>query len=240
MAGNASSRSPLKRAFITTLKIGLYAFLVGLIALVVAVAVAVSQLPTFQELESRNNLGQTVRVHAADGSLLVNLGPSLWRMAALRPDPRGHEGRHRLGGGQTLSPPYRRRSDRHPARARRAGDQGPLEAGRLDHHPAARPQHLPDQQPHVRPQDSRGDPRSGAGAALHQGPDPRALPQPRLFRRRRLWHRRRVAALLRPFGAHPEPARGRDHRRPGQGAVQLFADRRRRRCEGSRRPSSSS
>lgn len=76
MAGNASSRSPLKRAFITSLKVGLYAFLVGLIALVVAVAVAMSQLPTFQELESRNNLGQTVRIHAADGSLLVNLGPT--------------------------------------------------------------------------------------------------------------------------------------------------------------------
>ena len=61
-----------------------------------------------------------------------------------------------------------------------------------------------------------------------QGPDPRALPEPRLFRRRRLWHRCRLADLLRPRRRSSEPGRSRDHRRTGQGAVQLFPDRRRR------------
>ena len=44
-------------------------------ALVVAVYVAKSQLPSFDELKSSPN-GQMVRVHAADGSVIVSLGPS--------------------------------------------------------------------------------------------------------------------------------------------------------------------
>ena len=44
-------------------------------ALAIAVYVARSQLPSFEELKSSPN-GQMIRVHAADGSLLVSLGPS--------------------------------------------------------------------------------------------------------------------------------------------------------------------
>ena len=117
--------------------------------------------------------------------------------------------------------------------ARRALPGGALAPGRIDHHPAARPQHLPEQRPHLRPQDARGDPGAGARMALLQGPDPRTLSQPRLFRRRRLRHRRRLAPLLRPQRDRAQHRRGGDHRRPGQGAVQLFADRRRR---GGARP----
>ncbi|MEA3003411.1 MAG: penicillin-binding protein [Sphingomonadales bacterium] len=76
MASDASSRSPLRRALITTLKVGLYGFIVGVIALAVAVGVAMSSLPSYQELVRRNDLGQMIRVHAADGSVLVSLGPS--------------------------------------------------------------------------------------------------------------------------------------------------------------------
>src|SRR3569623_740781 len=76
MASDASPRSPLKRALITTLKVGIYGFLVGLIALIVAVFVAMSSLPSYQELVRRNDLGQMLRVNAADGSVLVSLGPS--------------------------------------------------------------------------------------------------------------------------------------------------------------------
>ena len=71
-------------------------------------------------------------------------------------------------------------------------------------------------------------PGDGARAEVQQGPDPRALPQPRLFRRRRLWDRRGVAQVLRPWRRPSEPWRSGDHRRPGQGAVQLFAVGRRR------------
>jgi penicillin-binding protein 1A len=76
MASDASTRTPLKRALINILKAGLYGFIVALIALVVAVGVAMSSLPTYQELVRRNDLGQMIRVHAADGSVLVSLGPS--------------------------------------------------------------------------------------------------------------------------------------------------------------------
>lgn len=51
----------------------------GLISLVVAVAVAMASLPDYQQLSRRSDLGQMVRVRAADGTLLVSLGPSFGR-----------------------------------------------------------------------------------------------------------------------------------------------------------------
>src|SRR5215213_8829627 len=72
----ASPRPRWKRYLINSLKVGLYGGLVGLIALVVAVAVAMSELPSYQELIRRDDLGQMIRVRAADGSVLVSLGPS--------------------------------------------------------------------------------------------------------------------------------------------------------------------
>jgi penicillin-binding protein 1A len=47
----------------------------ALIGLVIAVYVARSQLPSFDELKSSPN-GQMIRVHAADGTVIVSLGPS--------------------------------------------------------------------------------------------------------------------------------------------------------------------
>jgi penicillin-binding protein 1A len=49
---------------------------VGLVGLGIAVAVAMSQLPDYSQLTKRNDLGQTVRVRAADGTVLVALGPT--------------------------------------------------------------------------------------------------------------------------------------------------------------------
>ncbi|MGZ8998641.1 MAG: transglycosylase domain-containing protein, partial [Allosphingosinicella sp.] len=72
----ASPRPRWKRYLINSLKFGLYGGLVGLIALVVAVAVAMSELPSYQELVRRDDLGQMIRVRAADGSVMVSLGPS--------------------------------------------------------------------------------------------------------------------------------------------------------------------
>jgi penicillin-binding protein 1A len=71
-----AASSPLKRTLITLFKIGLYSFVVGLIALAVAVGIAMSSLPSYQELVRRDDLGQMIRVRAADGSVLVSLGPS--------------------------------------------------------------------------------------------------------------------------------------------------------------------
>ncbi|MBV8685996.1 MAG: PBP1A family penicillin-binding protein [Alphaproteobacteria bacterium] len=76
MARDASPRTPLKRTLIGLLKFCLYGSVIGLIALVVAVGVAMSQLPSYGELSARTNLGQTIVVRAADGSVLVSMGPS--------------------------------------------------------------------------------------------------------------------------------------------------------------------
>ncbi len=52
---------------------------VGLLALGIAVGVAMASLPEYSTLSRRSDLGQMVRVRAADGTLLVSLGPSLGR-----------------------------------------------------------------------------------------------------------------------------------------------------------------
>ena len=68
--------SRLRRIFVTSLKIALYLLVVALVALGVAVSVAVSQLPTYPELIRRDDLGQMIRVRAADGSVIHSMGPS--------------------------------------------------------------------------------------------------------------------------------------------------------------------
>jgi penicillin-binding protein 1A len=57
------------------LKIAGVLALLGLIALVVAVYIQRAQLPSFEELKSSPN-GQMIRVHAADGTVIVSMGPS--------------------------------------------------------------------------------------------------------------------------------------------------------------------
>jgi penicillin-binding protein 1A len=76
MASDASPPSRLRRTLITLLKVGLYGGLLGLVALIVAVGVAMSELPSYRELVRRDDLGQMIRVRAADSSVLVSLGPS--------------------------------------------------------------------------------------------------------------------------------------------------------------------
>ena len=63
--------------FLALIKWGLALALFALIALGVAVAVAYTQLPSYQSLSNRTDLGQNIRVHSADGRLLVQLGPNL-------------------------------------------------------------------------------------------------------------------------------------------------------------------
>jgi len=53
-----------------------YAALLALLALIVAVAVATAYLPSYSELTKRNDLGQMIRVRAANGQVLVSMGPS--------------------------------------------------------------------------------------------------------------------------------------------------------------------
>ena len=53
-----------------------YGALLGLLALIVSVAVATAYLPGYNELTQRSDLGQMIRVRAANGQVLVSLGPS--------------------------------------------------------------------------------------------------------------------------------------------------------------------
>ena len=59
-----------------------YAALLGMLALVVAVAVATTYLPSYNQLTKRSDLGQMVRVRAANGQVLVEMGPSFGRWLA--------------------------------------------------------------------------------------------------------------------------------------------------------------
>ncbi|TCP35749.1 PBP1A family penicillin-binding protein [Sphingomonas sp. BK235] len=68
-------RSPWRRRLGIALKTLLALAVLAVGALVIAVYIARSQLPSFESLKSSPN-GQMVRVHAADGSVLVSLGPS--------------------------------------------------------------------------------------------------------------------------------------------------------------------
>src|SRR5690242_16323071 len=68
-----------RSTFVTVLKGLAYAALVGLLGLVVAVAVATAYLPSYSDLTKRNDLGQMIRVRAANGAVLLSLGPSFGR-----------------------------------------------------------------------------------------------------------------------------------------------------------------
>src|SRR3982751_380737 len=71
-ASASSGRSTVR----TILKGMVYAALVGILGLVVAVGVATAYLPSYSELTKRSDLGQMIRVRAANGQVLVSLGPS--------------------------------------------------------------------------------------------------------------------------------------------------------------------
>ncbi|SCW62263.1 penicillin-binding protein 1A [Sphingobium faniae] len=81
MARSGKSKEPpgTARLWLTRgLKAGLIALVAGLVAVVVAVVIAMQSLPDYNSLKSSPN-GQMIRVHAADGSVIVSLGPSFGR-----------------------------------------------------------------------------------------------------------------------------------------------------------------
>jgi penicillin-binding protein 1A len=65
---------------------GLGLALVGAIAVAVAVGIAVQRIPSFEELK-RSPAGQTIRVHAADGTVFLSLGPNYGRWLTLDETP---------------------------------------------------------------------------------------------------------------------------------------------------------
>ncbi len=65
---------------------GLGLAFVGLVAVAVAVGIAVQRIPSFEELK-KSPAGQTIRIHAADGTVFLSLGPNYGRWLTLRETP---------------------------------------------------------------------------------------------------------------------------------------------------------
>ena len=76
MARTAKTKSGMLK---TAFKYLLAVAVLGFLSLGIAVGVAVGSLPDYDELTSRSNLGQMIRVRAADGTVLVSMGPNLGR-----------------------------------------------------------------------------------------------------------------------------------------------------------------
>jgi penicillin-binding protein 1A len=74
MAKRSARKSP-RGWFAKLFRFGLFTGLLGVMALVIAVSVAYSTLPGYEELKQSPN-GQMIRVRAADGTVIVSLGPS--------------------------------------------------------------------------------------------------------------------------------------------------------------------
>ncbi len=68
-------RSSWRRRFVLLLKVLAGIAILAFGALVIAIYIARAQLPSFESLKSSPN-GQMIRVHAADGSVIVSMGPS--------------------------------------------------------------------------------------------------------------------------------------------------------------------
>jgi penicillin-binding protein 1A len=90
MAKRPSPRQPgrFRRILKWVFAGGLALAFAGLVALLIAVYTARASLPSFEELKSSPN-GQMIRVHAADGTVIVSLGPSYgeWIEYAKIPTP---------------------------------------------------------------------------------------------------------------------------------------------------------
>src|SRR5205814_2467186 len=76
MARSPRPASSGSSTFMSIVKGFAYAALLGLLALIVAVAVASAYLPSYSDLTKRSDLGQMIRVRAANGQVLVSIGPS--------------------------------------------------------------------------------------------------------------------------------------------------------------------
>ena len=73
---------------VTAFKYLLAAGVLGIVALAIAVGIAIGSLPDYDELAQRDDLGQMIRVRAADGTLLVSMGPTFGRWLPYEQIPR--------------------------------------------------------------------------------------------------------------------------------------------------------
>jgi hypothetical protein len=115
-----------------------YALVLGLLGLIVAVAVAVASLPGYDQLSRRSDLGQMIRVRSSNGTVLVSLGPSFGQWLRYDDIPPAMRRGDDRGRGQEISKPHWCRPDRRGAIGQGSDRERPLEAGRVNHHPTAR------------------------------------------------------------------------------------------------------
>ena len=85
-ARDASAPGRLRRIIGKTFKYGLILLTLGLIGLGIAVAVAASSLPSYEELRRSPN-GQAIRVRDANGAIIVSIGPNYGRWLRLSETP---------------------------------------------------------------------------------------------------------------------------------------------------------
>ena len=88
-SGSSGSNPPPSRFRLWVRRLfrwGLGLALVGAIAVAIAVGIAVQRIPSFEELK-RSPAGQTIRVHAADGTVFLSLGPNYGRWLTLDETP---------------------------------------------------------------------------------------------------------------------------------------------------------
>jgi penicillin-binding protein 1A len=88
MARSPSAASSGRSTFGTIVRWLVYAAIGGMLLLAILVGAAYTQLPGYSELEKRSNLGQMIRVRAANGQVLVAVGPSFGRWLTYDQIPR--------------------------------------------------------------------------------------------------------------------------------------------------------
>ena len=86
MARRKTAKSP-RPWYVRVFRYSFFAGLAGLFALIIAVSVAWSTLPSYEELKQSPN-GQMIRVHASDGTVIISLGPSFGAWLPYRAIPR--------------------------------------------------------------------------------------------------------------------------------------------------------
>uniref|UniRef100_A0A0N4ZJN5 Carbamoyl-phosphate synthase (glutamine-hydrolyzing) n=1 Tax=Parastrongyloides trichosuri TaxID=131310 RepID=A0A0N4ZJN5_PARTI len=138
------------------------------------------------------------------------------RPARLRPRRlRGHR------GSPLLSPP-RFRPDRHEPGHGLEPEGRARGSGRLDHHPAAGQEPVPDARSEHEAQGAGADPGRVAGDEVLQEGNPRPVSEPCLSRFRCLWCRCGFATLFRQERRQADSRRGRPAGGPAEGALALF------------------
>ncbi|KTE18646.1 penicillin-binding protein [Sphingopyxis sp. H050] len=85
-SGPSTTPSRFRVWFRRLFRWGLGLAFVGLVAVAVAVGIAVQRIPSFEELK-KSPAGQTIRIHAADGTVFLSLGPNYGRWLTLRETP---------------------------------------------------------------------------------------------------------------------------------------------------------